>query len=209
MLVVHHLSNSRSHRILWLLEELDVPYEIRFHERKAGSHAAPETLKDIHPLGKSPVVTEADRVVAESGAIVDYIVRRHGQGRLVPPSESWLYDEYVQWLHYAEGSAALPLIMKGIVSHLGEKWRPLKRQVDAELRNHLGYIDQSLAGHHYLVGDAFSAADVQLSFIGELAAVRTDRSRFKHLDAWVHRLQQRPAYQAAVHKGGPYLLGNS
>ena len=209
MLIVHHLSNSRSHRILWLLEELDVPYEIRFHERKAGSHAAPETLKDIHPLGKSPVVTEADRVVAESGAIVDYIVRRHGQGRLVPPSESWLYDEYVQWLHYAEGSAALPLIMKGTVSHLGEKWRPLKRQVDAELRNHLGYIDQSLAGHHYLVGDAFSAAYVQLSFIGELAAVRTDRSQFKHLDAWVHRLQQRPAYQAAVHKGGPYLLGNS
>src|SRR3546814_2737931 len=102
MLVVHHLSNSRSHRILWLLEELDVPYEIRFHERQAGSHAAPEALKDIHPLGKSPIVTEADRVVAESGAIVDYIVRRHGQGRLAPPSEYRRYDEDVKWLHYAE-----------------------------------------------------------------------------------------------------------
>ncbi|WP_407352104.1 glutathione S-transferase family protein [Luteimonas sp. R10] len=209
MLVVHHLSNSRSHRILWLLEELDVPYEIKFYERQAGSHTAPEALKDIHPLGKSPVVTEADRVVAESGAIIDYIVRRHSQGRLVPPQESWLYDEYVQWLHYAEGSAALPLIMKGTVAHLGDTWRPLKRHVDAELQNHLGYIDQSLAGHDYLVGDAFSAADVQLSFIGELAAFRTDRSQFKHLDAWVHRFQQRPAYQAAVHKGGPYALGNS
>src|SRR3546814_4772847 len=121
MLVVHHLSNSRSHRILWLLEELDVPYEIRFHERQAGSHAAPEALKDIHPLGKSPIVTEADRVVAESGAIVDYIVRRNGKGSLAPPSDSWLYDEYVQWLHYAEGSEAFTLIMKGTVSHLGER----------------------------------------------------------------------------------------
>src|SRR3546814_4826073 len=96
-------------------------------------------------------------VVSESGAIVDYIVRRHGQGRLAPPSDSWLYDEYVQWLHYEEGSAAFPLIMKGTVYHLGEKWRPLKRQVDAELHNHLGYTDQSLAGHHQLVGDTFSA----------------------------------------------------
>jgi len=209
MLVVHHLENSRSHRILWLLEELGVPYEIRFYEREAGSHAAPAALKDIHALGKSPVVTEAGRAVAESGAIVDYIVRRHGQGRLVPPPGSWLYDEYVQWLHYAEGSAALPLIMKGTVSHLGAMWRPLKRQVDTELQNHLGYIDQSLAGHDYLVGDAFSAADVQLSFIGELAGRMTDRPRFTHLDAWVHRCRQRPAYQAAIRKGGPYPLGNS
>src|SRR3546814_19324570 len=113
MLVVHHLSNSRSHRILWLLEELDVPYEIRFHERQAGSHAAPEALKDIHPLGQSPIVTEADRVVAESGAIVDYIVRRHGQGRLPPPSDSWLSHEYVQCLQHAEGPPALPRTHNG------------------------------------------------------------------------------------------------
>src|SRR3546814_15207759 len=108
MLVVHHLSNSRSHRILWLLEELDVPYEIRFHERQAGSHAAPEALKDIHPLGKSPIVTEADRVVAESGAIVDSSLRRHGQGRLAPPSAYWLYEESVTWRNSAESTAAFP-----------------------------------------------------------------------------------------------------
>ena len=209
MLVVHHLNNSRSQRILWLLEELEVPYEIRFHERQPGSHAAPEELKNVHPLGKSPVITEAGRAIAESGAIIDYIVRRHGQGRLTPPPDSWLYDEYVQWLHYAEGSAALPLIMKGTVSHLGSMWRPLKRQVDAELQNHLGYIDRSLAGCEYLVGNAFSAADVQMSFIGELAALRTDRSQFPYLDAWVHRFQQRPGYRAALSKGGPYPLGNS
>lgn len=209
MLVVHHLGNSRSHRIIWLLEELDAPYEVEFYERQAGSQAAPLELKDIHPLGKSPVVTEHGRAIAESGAIIDYIVRRHGRGRLVPPPESSLYDQYMQWLHYAEGSAALPLVMKGVVSHLGAMWRPLKRHVDAELQNHLGYIDQSLAGRDYLVGDEFSAADVQLSFIGEFAALRTDRARFRHLDAWVHRFQQRPAYRAAVRKGGPYPLGNS
>jgi glutathione S-transferase len=207
MLVVHHLSNSRSHRIIWLLEELDVPYDIRFHERQAG--VAPVELKDIHPLGKSPVITENGRAIAESGAIIDYIVRHHGEGRLVPPVASSLYDEYVQWLHYAEGSAALPLVMKGTVSHLGAMWGPLKRHVEAELQNHLGYIDQSLAKRAYLLGDELSAADVQMSFIGELAAFRTDRSQFKHLDAWVHRFQQRPAYQAAVRKGGPYALGSS
>ena len=206
MLVVHHLSNSRSHRIIWLLEELGVPYEVRLYERQAG--AAPPELKDIHPLGKSPVITDNGRSIAESGAIIDYIVRRHGRGRLAPPVSSSLYDDYVQWLHYAEGSAALPLVMKGTVSHLGAMWGPLKRHVEAELENHLGYIDQSLTGHDYLIADEFSAADVQLSFIGELAAFRTDRSRYKHLDAWVHRFQQRPAYRAAVRKGGPYVLAN-
>lgn len=182
-------------------------YEVRFYERRAG--AAPAELKDIHPLGKSPVVTENGRAIAESGAIIDYIVRHHGRGRLSPPVASPLYDEYVQWLHYAEGSAALPLVMKGTVSHLGSMWGPLKRHVEAELQNHLGYIDRSLAGRDYLVGDEFSAADVQLSFIGELAAFRTDRARFEHLDAWVHRFQRRPAYQAAVLRGGPYALEHS
>ena len=208
MLVVHHLSHSRSQRILWLLEELDVPYEIRCYEREGRSHLAPEALKAIHPLGKSPAITDDGRTVAESGAIVDYIVRRHGEGRLAPSPDSWLYDQYVQWLHYAEGSAALPLVMKGLVSYLGKMWRPLKQRVDIELDTHLSYIDQSLEGRDYLVGNAFSAADVQMSFIGELAAIRTDTSRFPNLDAWVRRFQRRPAYQAAIRRGGPYALGS-
>jgi glutathione S-transferase len=206
MLVVHHLSHSRSQRILWLLEELQVPYEIRFYERIGRAHQAPEELKSIHPLGKSPVITDDGRPVAESGAIVDYIIRRHGQGRLAPSPESWLYDQYVQWLHYAEGSAALPLVMKGVTSYLGTMWRPLKERVDAELDTHLGYIDRSLEGCDYLVGNVFSAADVQMSFIGELAAVHTDRHRFPNLDAWVRRFQGRSAYRAAIRRGGPYDL---
>ncbi|NMW23366.1 glutathione S-transferase family protein [Rhodanobacter soli] len=207
MLVVHHLSNSRSQRILWLLEELDVPYEIRCYEREGRSHLAPEALKSVHPLGKSPVITDDGRAVAESGAIVDYIVRRHGEGRLAPSPDSWLYDQYMQWLHYAEGSAALPLIMKGFVSHLGNMWRPLKQRVDLELDTHLSYIDRSLEERDYLVGNTFSAADVQMSFIGELAALRTDMSRYPNLEAWVGRFQRRPAYQAAIRRGGPYALG--
>jgi glutathione S-transferase len=208
MLVVHHLSHSRSQRILWLLEELELPYEIRFYPRQGSSHLAPEALKSIHPLGKSPVVSDGSRTVAESGAIIDYIVRRHGDGRLAPAPDSWLYDQYVQWLHYAEGSAALPLIMKGLTHYLDDTWRPLKHRVEAELDLHLGYIDRSLEGCDYLVGNAFSAADVQMSFVGELAAVRTDRSRFPNLEEWVHRLQHRPAYQAAIQRGGPYALGS-
>lgn len=208
MLVVHHLSNSRSQRILWLLEELEVPYEIRFYEREGSGHLAPEALKSVHPLGKSPVITDDGRTVAESGAIVDYIVRRHGEGRLAPAPDSWLYDQYMQWLHYAEGSAALPLIMKGLAAHLGNMWRPLKQRVDIELDVHLSYIDQSLEERDYLVGNAFSAADVQMSFIGELAALRTDRSRFPNLEGWVRRFQRRPAYQAAIRRGGPYDLGS-
>ncbi|MCX7513087.1 glutathione S-transferase family protein [Frateuria hangzhouensis] len=207
MLVVHHLSHSRSQRILWLLEELDVPYEISFYEREAGSHLAPEALKSVHPLGKSPVITDDGRAVAESGAIVDYIIRRHGAGRLAPLPDSWLYDQYMQWLHYAEGSAALPLIMKGLASYLGEEWRPLKQRIDIELDTHLSYIERSLGERDYLVGNTFSAADVQMSFIGELAALRTDRSRYPNLEAWVGRFQCRPGYQAAIRRGGPYALG--
>jgi glutathione S-transferase len=208
VLTVHHLNNSRSQRILWLLEELAVPYCIAFYERDAKTGAAPETLKAVHPLGKSPVITDAGRVVAESGAIIDYIVRRHGAGRLVPSADTSLFDEYVQWLHYAEGSAALPLVMKGTVSHLGAMWQPLKRMVETELDNHLSYIDQSLDGNDYLVGNAFSAADIQMSFIGEFAAIRTDRSRYPHLDGWVRRFQQRAGYEAAIAKGGPYVFAS-
>lgn len=206
MLIVHHLNDSRSQRILWLLEELDVPYEIQFYQRLPKTRLAPPELKAIHPLGKSPVITEDGHAVAESGAIIDYIIRRHGEGRCCPPPDGHAYDEYVQWLHYAEGSAALPLIMKGTVTFLGDQWRPLKNHVEIELDNHLGYIDQSLSGRDYLLGDDLTAADIQMSFVGELAALRTDRSRFANLDAWVHRFQGRPAYARAIEKGGPYQL---
>jgi glutathione S-transferase len=204
MIVVHHLNESRSQRILWLLEELQAPYEIAFYLRDAHTNLAPPELRDIHPLGKSPVITDGERVIAESGAIIDYLIRRHGGGRLQPDPASAAYDDYVQWLHYAEGSAVLPLIMKSVAVRAGKALAPLSRHVDGEIALHLAFIDQSLEGQDFLLGDALSGADVQLSFVGELAGALVDRSAYPNLDAWVRRFQARPAYQAALARGGPY-----
>jgi len=207
MIVVHHLNESRSQRILWLLEELQVPYEIAFYQREARTNMAPLELRAIHPLGKSPVITDGDRVIAESGAIIDYIVRRHGHGRLQPDPATPLYDDYVQWLHYAEGSATLPLVMKSLTSRVGRTLAPLGRQADSEVALHLRFIDQRLAGRDFLLGDELTAADVQMSFVGELARAVIDRSVYPNLEAWCRRFQARPAYQAAIARGGPYRLG--
>ena len=208
MLTVHHLSRSRSHRILWLLEELRLPYAVKYYQRDARTHLAPPELRSVHPLGKSPVVTDSDgTVVAESGAIIDYIIRRHGRGRMQPPPSSPLYDRYVQWLHYAEGSAALPLVMRGTVEGLrfalgpGRSLAPLARHVEEELASHLGYVDTALEGRTYLLGDACCAADIQLSFVGELAARVVEMGEYPNLAAWLQRLQARPAYQDALQRG--------
>ena len=206
MLVVHHLNDSRSQRVLWLLEELELPYEIRSYQRDAVTRLAPPTLKAVHPLGKSPVLVDGARTVIESGAIVDYLIRRHGQGRLQPAPESPLYDEYQQWLHFAEGSAMLPLLLKLYVSRLGEAGAPLWPRIDSEIANHLGYIDQSLQGRDWLLGSELSGADIQMSFVGEVAGARGHRERYPNVDAWVRRFQQRPAYRRALERGGPYAF---
>lgn len=206
MIVVHHLNELRSQRILWLLEELQAPYEIAFYQRDARTNMAPVALREIHPLGKSPVITEGDRVIAEFGAIIDYIIRRHGGGRLQPDPATELYDAYVQWLHYAEGSATLPLVMKSLTLRVGKVLAPLGRQADGELALHLRFIDDSLAGRDFLLGDELTAADVQMSFVGELAGAVVDRSAYPNLEAWCRRFQARPAYQAALARGGPYSL---
>jgi glutathione S-transferase len=204
MIVVHHLNDSRSQRVLWLLEELRLPYEIQRYQRDATTRLAPRELKSVHPLGKSPVITDDDRVIIESGAIIDYIIRHHGDGRLQPDPVTAEYDDYVQWLHFAEGSAMLPLLLKLYVGRLGDAAAPLSPRIESEIANHLGYIDQSLAGRDYLLGPDLSGADIQLSFVGEIAAARANRSAYPNLDAWVHRFQARAAYQAAVTRGGPY-----
>ncbi len=204
MIVIHHLNDSRSQRILWLMEELAVPYEIKFYQRDPVTRLAPPELKAIHPLGKSPVITDDGRVIIESGAIIDYIVRHHGNGRLQPPVQSAAYDDYVQWLHFAEGSAMLPLLLKLYVSRLGDAGAPLHPRIESEIANHLGYIDTCLAGKPYLLGEALTAADIQMSFVGEAASTRTDRSAYPNMDAWVRRFQSRPAYKAALVRGGPY-----
>jgi glutathione S-transferase len=204
MIVVHHLNDSRSQRILWLLEELKLPYEIQRYQRNALTRLAPPELKAVHPLGKSPVITDDGRVIIESGAIIDYIIRHHGGGRLQPDPTTPACDDYVQWLHFAEGSAMLPLLLKLYVSRLGDAAGPLSPRIESEIANHLGYIDQALIGRDYLLGADLTGADIQLSFVGEVAGVRADRSAYPKLDAWVRRYQARPAYQAALASGGPY-----
>jgi glutathione S-transferase len=204
MITVHHLNDSRSQRILWLLEELNVPYEIKHYQRDAQTRLAPPELKAIHPLGKSPVITDNGRVIIESGAIIDYIVRHYGQ-TLQPSITSKDYDEYQQWLHYAEGSAMLPLLLKLYVSRLGDAGAPLSPRIEGELANHLGYVNACLSGREWLIGTEISAADIQMSFVGEAASARTNRADYPNIEAWVKRCQARPAYQRALHRGGPYI----
>ena len=204
MIVVHHLNDSRSQRVLWLLEELGTPYEIKFYQRDAVTRLAPPELQAIHPLGKSPVITDNGQTLAESGAIVDYLIRHYGNGRL-QPSTGWPeYDSYQQWLHYAEGSAMLPLMLKLYVGRLGEAGAPLAPRIDSEIANHLAYIEQSLQGRQWLVGHDLTGADIQLSFVGE--AARGLRAAYPHIDAWVKRFQALPAYRRALERGGPYAL---
>lgn len=207
MIIVHHLNDSRSQRILWLLEELGLPYEIKHYQRDAQTRLAPPELKAIHPLGKSPVITDGAQVVIESGAIVDYLIRRHGKGRLQPDPATAAYDEYVQWLHFAEGSAMLPLMLKLYVGRLGDAGAPLQPRIQSELANILGYLDHAVSRTPYLMGEALSGADIQMSFIGELAKVQGMTGPHPHLAAWVEKLQARPAYQKAIERGGAYAYG--
>ncbi len=204
MIVVHHLNESRSQRVLWLLEELGLPYEVAHYARDATTRLAPPALKAVHPLGKSPVLEADGMTLIESGAIVDYLIRHHGNGRLQPAPQSRDFEVYQQWLHYAEGSAMLPLLLRLYVSRLGAAGAPLAPRIDSELANHLGYVDRSLQGREWLVGDALSGADIQMSFVGE--AARELRASYPNLDAWVRRFQQRPAYRRALERGGPYSM---
>ena len=208
MITVHHLNDSRSQRILWLLEELGIPYEIQRYQRNKQTRLAPPELKAIHPLGKSPVITDNGRVIIESGAIIDYLIRRHGNGHLQPDPSIAAYDDYVQWLHFAEGSAMLPFLLKLYVSMLGDAGGPLSPRIESEIANHMSYIDQSLAGRDYLLGSDLTGADIQMSFVGEIAGTRTDRAAYPKIEAWVKRFQARPAYQAALTRGGPYSYGS-
>lgn len=204
MIFVHHLNDSRSQRILWLLEELGLDYEIKRYARDPATRLAPAELKAVHPLDKSPVIADGDRTVHESGAIIDYLIRRHGAGRLQPDPASADYDAYLQWLHYAEGSAMLPLMLFMYVMRLGEGGQPLHPRIESEIANHLGYVDQALAGREFLVGAELTGADVQMSFIAEVAGAFGKLPSYPNLEAWLKRLQARPAYRAALEKGGAY-----
>ena len=208
MITVHHLNNSRSQRVLWLLEELVVPYDIKHYARDGQTNLAPPELKEIHPLGKSPVITDDGSVIFESAAIIDYLIRRHGGGRMQPDPATAAYDTYQQWLHWAEGSAMLPLMLNLYVGRLGTAGAPLAPRIESEIANHLSYLDSALAGKQYLMGADLSGADVQMSFIGEVAGAYGKRAAYPNLDAWTKRFQARPAYQKALVRGGPYRFAN-
>ncbi len=206
MIKVHHLNNSRSQRILWLLEELRTPYEIVRYQRDATTNLAPPELEAVHPLGKSPVIEDGAIKIAESGAIVDYLIRTYGGGHLAPAGAGAEHEAYLEWLHYAEGSAMLPLMINLYVMRLGDAGAPLKDRIDSETNRHLDYIEKALAGHDYLLGSELTGADVQLSFVGEVARAFGRLSNYPALAAWVERLHTRPAFQTALQKGGPYNL---
>jgi glutathione S-transferase len=207
MIEVHHLNNSRSQRVLWCLEELGLDYEVVPHQRDAQTNLAPDTLQRVHPLGKAPLLRDGGRLWFESGAILDYLVRQYGRGRLAPApgSEDWL--RYSEWLHYAEGSAMLPVMLKLYLSRLGEAAGPLLPRVHSEIENHFGFLAAELADRDYFAGREFSAADIQLTFVIQAARMLYGLQKFPRLAAFLERVQVRPAYQRAIERGGPYAFG--
>ncbi len=218
MIVVHHLNDSRSQRVLWLLEELGLPYEIRHHQRDKVTMLAPPELRAVHPLGKSPVITDGELTVAESGAIVEYLVDREG-GRLRPSPGTPEFLRYRYWLHFAEGSAMPPLLMKLVFDKVASApmpffVKPVARGISAQvlrsfvmpnIERQLDFMEAELAQRPWFAGEAFSAADVQMSFPLEAAAQRAglDARRPKLTD-WLQRIHARPAYRRALERGGPY-----
>jgi glutathione S-transferase len=222
MITLHHLNNSRSQRILWLLEELGVPYEIKRYQRDPKTMLAPPELRTVHPLAKSPVITDGDLTLAESGAIIDYLAQTYGDGRLLPPAGTPERLRCNYWLHYAEGSAMPPLLLKLVINRVRTApapffVKPIARSIadkvdasftDPQLKLHLDYLEGELGKSEWFVGDSFSAADIQLSFPLEAFAARGGLGKgHPRLAAFLERIHARPAYQRALQQGGEYHLG--
>ncbi len=221
MLTIHHLENSRSQRILWLLEELGVEYEIKFYERDKETSLAPPELIAVHPLGKSPVITDDDITIAESGAIAEYLIGKYDDGSLLPTDGTPERRNYTYWMHYAEGSfqplmlvslimnrietAPMPFFVKPIAKGIAAKVR--SNYLDSNVKRNLDFIESTLGKTTWLCGDELTAADIQMSFPIEAAEVRTNlRDGYPNLAGFLDRIRARPAYQAAITKGGPYDL---
>lgn len=220
MITVHHLNNSRSQRVLWLLEELGADYEVTRYERDRDTMLAPDDLRAVHPLGKSPVITEDDVTVAETGAIIEYLLDRFDQGRLRPTAGTEAARSYTYWLHYAEGSAMPLLLLRLVFGRIASTKSPpiisaIVRKVGArgldllvrpQLPRHLDLWEQALVDNAWFAGPDFTAADIMMSFPVEAAAARVglgDRSKTR---AWLDAIHARPAYQAALEAGGPYEI---
>jgi glutathione S-transferase len=204
LIKVHHLNNSRSQRVLWLLEEIGLDYDVVRYERDARTMLAPASLRRIHPLGKAPVVEDGPLRLAETGAIVDYFVHRYGE-RLAPPEGGEAYWRYRYWLHYAEGSAMAPLLLKLVLRKLGPLGWPARRYVDRQIALHLDYLENELTGRPWFAADDFSAADIMMSFPLEVATARGGlNSARPNLMSFLARIHARPAYREALRRGGRY-----
>jgi len=224
MIVVHHLNNSRSQRVLWLLEELKIPFDIKRYQRDAKTKLAPPELRAVHPLGKSPVITDGDVTIAESGAITEYLVDHYGSGKLIPAPGTADRLRYTYWLHFAEGSGMPPLLMKLVFDNIETSpmpffAKPIARAIAGKVKSlyivptlklQLDYMEAELAKAPWFAGKAFTAADVMMSFVVEAAAATgaLDAKRPKLVD-WLKRIQARPAYQRAIERGGEYSLGKA
>ena len=204
MITIHHLNDSRSQRILWLCEELSLGYDLKFYTRDLNTRLAPPELKAVHPLGKSPVIEDGDLKLAESGAIVDYLIRRHGNGSLAPAPGTDLHEVYLEWLHFSEGSAMLPLMLALYTGRLGEAAAPLQPRIQEQIHSILHFFDEQLGDNDWLVGNALSGADIMMSFVAEIATMQGMTAQFPRLADYARRLQARPAWQAALERGGPY-----
>jgi glutathione S-transferase len=203
-IIVHHLENSRSQRILWLLEELELEYDVRRYERDKKTMLAPPELKQVHPLGKSPIVTVDDRVLIETGAIIEYLVTREGE-TLGAPAHIEESLRYRQFLHYAEGSMMPPLLTILVINRLGILGRPARKPILAMFESHLRWLETELQDRNWFAGNSFTAADVMMSFPLEAARHRAGLDeRYPNLLAWLDRIHERPAYQAALRRGGDY-----
>jgi glutathione S-transferase len=209
MITVHHLNDSRSQRILWLLEELNQDYEIVCYQRDAITRLAPPELEKVHPLGKSPIVIDGDLLIHESGAITDYLIRKYGEGKLAPSLDTNDYVKYQEWMHYAEGSAMLPLLLSLYTSRLGDAAEPLMPRINSETQNHFSFMNNEMKGKKYFVGDELTGADIMLSFPLEAAKARGVLAPYDSLTSLVDRIQARPAYLRALEKGGEYSFGPS
>ncbi|HNW63474.1 MAG TPA: glutathione S-transferase [Piscinibacter sp.] len=219
MITVHHLNDSRSQRVLWLLEELGLPYEIKHYQRDSKTMLAPPELRAVHPLGKSPVITDGEATVAESGAIIEYLIDRHGNGRLRPAIGTPEFLQYRYWLHFAEGSAMSPLLMKLVFDKVASSpmpffVKPIARGISAQvlksfvmpnIERQLDFMESELAQRPWFAGAEFSAADIQMSFPLEASAQRAGLdARRPKLNDWLRRIHARPAYKKALERGGPY-----
>jgi glutathione S-transferase len=205
VITVHHLSTSRSERIVWLLEELGVPYRFEWHQREA-TGAAPASMKALHPLGKAPVITDGDLTLAESGAIAEYIVRRHGGGRLAPAADSPQFPAYTYWLHFAEGSLMSLMLIALVLSRIPEaKDSPRRARILTRMEEMLAFVDAELAGRTWFAGEEFTAADVMMVF--PFTTMRRyldyDITRYANIAAYLERIEARPAFRRAMARAGP------